>query len=143
MVNRFMTNLRELITNLIIFFLLIYCLMQSFLPIFGYTFFLPFNFVELGDESFDYSRLLLLKSASLFTMGLFIVNYSRHKRPLSAIAPLVVMSYSLVFFEILFYFTVAKTTNYSVSPGLIVFFTLTAGLLHYRNIKDSKTIFKN
>ena len=86
---------------------------------------------------------MLLKSASLFTMGLFIVNYSRHKRPLSAIAPLVVMSYSLVFFEILFYFTVAKTTNYSVSPGLIVFFTLTAGLLHYRNIKDSKTIFKN
>ena len=37
----------------------------------------------------------------------------------------------------------AKTTNYIVSPGLIVFFTLTGGLLHYRNIKDSKTIFKN
>ena len=138
-----MSKLREFITNIVILFLLIYCLLQSFLPVFGYTFSLPFNFSEIDDETFDFSRLLLVKSASLFTMALFIVNYSRHKRPLSAIAPLVVMSYSLVFFEILFYFTVAKTTNYSVSPGLIIFFTLTAGLLHYRNIKDSKTIFKN
>ena len=138
-----MRKLRDFITNIVIFFLLIYCLLGSFLPVFGYTFYLPFNFIEIDKETFEFSRLLLVKSASLFTMALFVVNYTRHKRPLSAIAPLVVMSYSLVFFEILFYFTVAKITNYVVSPGLIVFFGLTAGLLHYRNIKDSKTIFKN
>ena len=138
-----MGKLRDFITNIVIFFLLIYCLLGSFLPVFGYTFYLPFNFIEIDKETFEFSRLLLVKSASLFTMALFVVNYTRHKRPLSAIAPLVVMSYSLVFFEILFYFTVAKITNYVVSPGLIVFFGLTAGLLHYRNIKDSKTIFKN
>ena len=138
-----MSKLRDFITNIVIFFLLIYCLLGYFLPVFGYTFYLPFNFIEIDKETFEFSRLLLVKSASLFTMALFVVNYTRHKRPLSAIAPLVVMSYSLVFFEILFYFTVAKITNYVVSPGLIVFFGLTAGLLHYRNIKDSKTIFKN
>ena len=137
-----MGKLRDFITNIVIFFLLIYCLLGSFLPVFGYTFYLPFNFIEIDKETFEFSRLLLVKSASLFTMALFVVNYTHHKRPLSAIAPLVVMSYSLVFFEILFYFTVAKITNYVVSPGLIVFFGLTAGLLHYRNIKDSKTIFK-
>ena len=138
-----MGKLRDFITNIVILFLLIYCLLGSFLPVFGYTFYLPFNFIEINKEAFEFSRLLLVKSASFFTMALFIVNYTRHKRPLSAIAPLVVMSYSLVFFEILFYFTVAKITSYVVSPGLIVFFGLTAGLLHYRNIKDSKTIFKN
>ena len=138
-----MSKLRELLTNFIIFFLLIYCLLQSFIPVFGYTFLLPFNLIEIADQNFNFSRLLLIKSASLFTMALFIINYSRHKRPLSAIAPVVVICYSLVFFEILFHFTVAKFTSYTTSPALVIFSTVTGGLLHYRNVKDAKTIFKN
>ena len=101
------------------------------------------TFLELENTNFNYVRLLVLKSATLTTMALFIINYSRHKRPLSAIAPVVVICYSLVFFEILFHFTVAKFTSYTTSPALVIFFTLTGGLLHYRNVKDAKTIFKN
>ena len=136
-----MSKLRELLTNFIIFLLLIYCLLQSFIPVFGYTFLLPFNLIEIADQNFNFSRLLLIKSASLFTMALFIINFWRHRRPLSAIAPIVVICYSLVFFELLSVVTLQQFTEYEANIYLIIFFITAGGLLHFKNIKNSESIF--
>ena len=90
----------------------------------------PLLFLELENTSFNYVRLLVLKSATLTTMALFIINFWRHRRPLSAIAPVVVICYSLVFFELLSVVTLQQFTEYEANIYLIIFF-ITAGGLFY------------
>ena len=111
--------------NLFIF----WCTLQP-LP-FMEELFMPFTFLELENTSFNYVRLLVLKSATLTTMALFIINFWRHRRPLSAIAPVVVICYSLVFFELLSVVTLQQFTEYEANIYLYFFITA-GGLLHFK-----------
>ena len=137
-----MTKIRELITNLTTLFFFFWTLVAAFAPFLEYEVFFPFRFEPLGSKEFDYIRLIVFKSSALFTLTLFTLNFWRRKRPLSAIAPVVVMCYSLVFFEILAFFTLEQFTDYKVNIYLIMFFASAGGLLHYRNIKESNKIFQ-
>ena len=136
-----MTKLREIFTNLITIYLFLWCIITAFTPYFGYELFMPFTFLELDNTSFNYVRLLILKSAALTTMALFIIHFWRHRRPLSAIAPVVVICYSLVFFELLSVVTLQQFTEYEANIYLIIFFITVGGLLHFKNIKNSESIF--
>jgi len=137
-----MTKIRELITNLILLFFFFWTLVAAFVPFLEYEVFFPFRFEALGSKEFDYVRLVVFKSSALFTLTLFTLNFWRRKRPLSAIAPVVVMCYSLVFFEILSIFTLEQSTEYKANIYLMLFFASAGGLLHYRNIKESQKIFQ-
>ena len=136
-----MTKIRELITNLITLFFFFWTLVAAFAPFLEYEVFFPFRFEALGSKEFDYVRLVVFKSSALFTLTLFTLNFWRRKRPLSAIAPVVVMCYSLVFFEILSIFTLEQSTEYKANIYLMLFFASAGGLLHYRNMKESNKIF--
>ncbi len=136
-----MTKLREIFTNLVTIYLFLWCIITAFTPYFGYELFMPFTFLELEDTSFNYVRLLILKSGALATMALFIFNFWRHRRPLSAIAPVVVICYSLVFFELLSVVTLQQFTEYETNIYLLIFFITAGGLLHFKNIKNSESIF--
>ena len=137
-----MTKIRELITNLITLFFFFWTLVAAFAPFLEYEVFFPFRFEALGSKEFDYVRLVVFKSSALFTLTLFTLNFWRRKRPLSAIAPVVVMCYSLVFFETLSIFTLEQFTEYKANIYLMMFFASAGGLLHYRNIKESNKIFQ-
>ena len=136
-----MTKIREIFTNLITIYLFFWCIVTAFAPYIGYELFMPFTFLQLENTSFNYVRLLVLKSATLTTMALFIINSWRQRRPLSAIAPVVVICYSLVFFELLSVATLQQFTEYEANIYLIFFFITTGGLLHFKNIKNSESIF--
>ena len=136
-----MTKIREIFTNLITIYLFFWCIITAFAPYIGYELFMPFTFLELENTSFNYVRLLVLKSATITTMALFMINFWRHRRPLSAIAPVVVICYSLVFFELLSVVTLQQFTEYEANIYLIIFFITAGGLLHFKNIKNSESIF--
>ena len=136
-----MTKIREFITNLITLYFFFWTLVAAFAPFWMSEVFFPFRFEALGSKEFDYVRLVVFKSSALFTLSLFTLNFWRRKRPLSAIAPVVVMCYSLVFFEILSIFTLEQSTEYKANIYLMLFFASAGGLLHYRNMKESNKIF--
>ena len=130
--------------NLLLFIIATYAITAAILPIFGYQIFtFPIKIEAIQNLSFDYVRLLLLRSAVFLTMSVFLFNYAIYRRPYSALAPVVVFSYSMAIFEFLSQFTIQQTTDYSSNPFAIVFWLTIALLSHYKNSKSSQTIFKD
>ena len=139
-----MATLLEKLFNLMLIFLAVFAISASILPLFGYQLFIfPIKFEAFQDLSFDYMRLLMLRSCVFLTMSIFLLNYSLYRRPHSALAPVAVFCYTISIFEFLSQFIIAKTTEYSSSPFVIVFWLLIGAILHYKNAMNAKTIFKN
>ena len=98
----------EKIFNLLLAVIAIYAITSSILVLFGYQFFtFPIKIEVIQNLSFDYIRLLLLRSCVFLTMAIFLLNYALYKRPYSALAPVVVFCYALSFFE----FNISFSTN--------------------------------
>lgn len=125
-------------------FLAVFAISASILPVFGYQLFtFPIKLEVIQDLSFDYVRLLLLRSSVFLTMSIFLLNYALYRRPYSALAPVAVFCYTLSIFEFLSQFIIAQTTEYSSNPFAIVFWLLIGAILHYKNAMNAKTIFRN
>ena len=139
-----MTTLLEKLFNLMLIFLAVFAISASILPVFGYQLFsFPIKLEVVQDLSFDYVRLLLLRSSVFLTMSIFLLNYALYRRPYSALAPVAVFCYTLSIFEFLSQFIIAQTTEYSSNPFVIVFWLLVGAILHYKNAMNAKTIFRN
>jgi len=139
-----MVKLLEKLFNLMLIFLAVFAISASILPVFGYQLFIfPIKFEAFQDLSFDYMRLLLLRSSVFLTMSIFLLNYSLYRRPYSALAPVAVFCYTISIFEFFSQFIIAQTTEYSSSPFVIVFWLIIGAILHYKNAMNAKTIFKN
>jgi len=139
-----MTTLLEKLFNLMLIFLAVFAISASILPVFGYQLFsFPIKLEVIQDLSFDYVRLLLLRSSVFLTMSIFLLNYALYRRPYSALAPVAVFCYTLSIFEFLSQFFIAQTTEYSSNPFAIVFWLLIGAILHYKNAMNAKTIFRN
>ena len=133
----------EKLLNLLLALIAFYAITAAIVPVFGYQLFIfPIKFEVIQNISFDYVRLLLLRSCVFLTMAVFILNYALYKRPYSALAPVAVFCYSLSIFEFLAQFTIAQITDYSISTSGIVFFLTLAILAHYKNSKSAKLLFK-
>ena len=133
----------EKLLNLLLALVAVYAMTAAIVPVFGYQLFIfPIKFEIIQNLSFDYVRLLLLRSCVFTTMAVFIVNYALYKRPYSALSPVAVFCYSLSIFEFFAQFTLAQTTDYSISPSGIVFFLSIAILAHYKNSKSANSIFR-
>ena len=134
----------EKIFNLLLAVIAIYAITSSILVLFGYQFFtFPIKIEVIQNLSFDYVRLLLLRSCVFLTMAIFLLNYALYKRPCSALAPVVVFCYSLSFFEFISQFTLQNTTEYSSNTFAMVFWLFVGVLAHYKNKKNAQTIFRN
>jgi len=139
-----MARLLENLFNLTLFLIALYAITAAIVPLFGYQLFImPIKFETFQNLSFDYIRLLLLRSCVFLTMAIFLLNYALYKRPYSALAPMLVFSYSMSVFEFLSAFSIQQTTEYSSNPFAIVFWLIIAVLTHYKNSKSSQTIFRN
>ena len=139
-----MSRLQEKLFNLTLFFIALYAVIAAVVPLFGYQFFImPIKFEAISNISFDYIRLLLLRSCIFITMAVFLLNYALYKRPYSALAPVYVFCYSLSIFELLTVFSIQQTTDYSTSPFAVVFWLVVGASAQYKNSKSANTIFKN
>jgi hypothetical protein len=139
-----MARLLDKLYNLTLLLLALYATTAAIAPLFGYQLFImPIKFETFQNLSFDYIRLLLLRSCVFITMAIFLLNYAFYKRPYSALAPLVVFFYSMSFFEFLSIFLIQQTTEYSSNPFAIVIWLIIAVLTHYKNSKSADTIFRN
>ena len=139
-----MATLLEKLFNLLLIFLAVFAISASILPLFGYQLFIfPIKFEAFQDLSFDYMRLLMLRSCVFLTMSIFLLNYSLYRRPYSALAPVAVFCYTISIFEFFSQFIIQQTTEYSSSPFVIVFWLIIGAILHYKNAMNAKTIFKN
>ena len=133
----------EKLLNLLLALIAFYAITAAIVPVFGYQLFIfPIKFEVIQNISFDYVRLLLLRSCVFLTMAVFILNYALYKRPYSALAPVAVFFYSLSIFEFLAQFTIAQITDYSISTSGIVFFLSLAIFAHYKNSKSANLLFK-
>jgi len=133
----------EKLLNLLLALIAFYAITAAIVPVFGYQLFIfPIKFEVIQNISFDYVRLLLLRSCVFLTMAVFILNYALYKRPYSALAPVAVFFYSLSIFEFLAQFTIAEITDYSISTSGIVFFLSLAIFAHYKNSKSANLLFK-
>ena len=134
----------ETLFNLLLLVLAFYVISAAIIPLFGYQLFIfPIKLEVIQDLSFDYVRLLLLRSCVFLTMAVFIFNYALYKRPYSALAPVAVFCYSLSIFEFLAQFTIQQTTEYSSNPFAIVLWLIVGALTHYKNARSAKTIFRD
>ena len=134
----------ETLFNLMLFVLASYVISAAIIPLFGYQLFIfPIKLEVIQDLSFDYVRLLLLRSCVFLTMAVFMSNYALYKRPYSALAPVAVFCYSLSIFEFLAQFTIQQTTEYSSNPFAIVLWLIVGALTHYKNAGNAKTIFRD
>ena len=139
-----MARLLENLFNLTLFLIALYAITAAIVPLFGYQLFImPIKFETFQNLSFDYIRLLLLRSCVFLTMAIFLLNYAFYKRPYSALAPVFVFSYLMSIFEFLSVFSIQQTTEYSSNPFAIVFWLIIGALTHYKNSKSSRTIFRN
>ena len=138
-----MAKVLEKLFNLLLIFLAVFAISASILPLFGYQLFIfPIKFEVFQDLSFDYMRLLILRSCVFLTMSIFLLNFALYKRPYSALAPVAVFCYMISIFEFLSQFIIQQTTEYSSSPFVIVFWLIIGAILHYKNAMNAKTIFK-
>ena len=134
----------ETLFNLMLFVLAFYVISAAIIPLFGYQLFIfPIKLEVIQDLSFDYVRLLLLRSCVFLTMAVFMFIYALYKRPYSALAPVAVFCYSLSIFEFLAQFTIQQTTEYSSNPFAIVLWLIVGALTHFKNARNAKTIFRD
>lgn len=139
-----MSRLQERLFHLTLFLIALYAVIAAVVPLFGYQFFImPVKFEAIKNISFDYIRLLLLRSCIFFTMAIFLLDYALYRRPYSALAPVYVFCYSMSIFELLAVFSVQQITDYSASPYAVIFWLVVGGLAQYKNSKSANTIFRN
>ena len=67
-----MSRLQEKLFNLTLFLIALYAVIAAVVPLFDYQFFImPVRFGAISNISFDYVRLLLLRSCIFFAMAVF------------------------------------------------------------------------
>ena len=112
----------------------------SLLPVLGWNLYLPFQVEEL-DLTGVYLRLVTIKSAAFMTMVYFILNYLRHRRPLSSVAPRLVFSNFIVGFGV--FFMVRYTHLVLIDWLVLTLLAILSVMLFFENEKESRTIFKD
>ena len=128
------------IVQAVLVILMIWLMVASFLPIAGWSLYLPFKIEEL-DLSGAYLRLVTIKSAAFMTMAYSIYNYLRHRRPLSSVAPLLVFSNFVVGFGV--YYMIRYDPSVMVNWLVLAFLIILSVMLFFENEKESRTIFKD
>ena len=92
--------------RMLIGFIALVLLLMAVLPLFGFNLILVLGPVVLQpfDASLEPIYLFVSRSAGLATAAFFAINFLRHRRPLTAAAPLLVYANFTLFFGVAFLF---------------------------------------
>lgn len=121
----------------ILILLMLWLMLSACIAPFGYFWSLPWGLDRL-ELTGNQMRFMAIRSATFLTLAYFILNYLRHRRPLSSVAPLLVFNNCLI--------VVASVTIMIGTPvwqdwiAVGILYAL-APLLFIEHRKESKTIF--
>ena len=131
-----------MIIRIVISLIVIWMTIASLLPFFGINFVLfrgaTIEPILLNEEN---TYLHVVRSAAFATMALFGLNYLRNKRPLSAVAPLLVFASFLCIYAPLYLFI--RGTSYWWEWASFTFMVGLAVILFRENKAEAKKIFLN
>jgi hypothetical protein len=124
-------------------FLLFACLAvlliaTAFLPLFDVNFLI--HRMSVTSESVETSY-LAIRSATFASLAFFVVNFLRHKRPLSAVAPMLAFCNFLVFFGVAL---MVKRAQYELMPWVVLIIIAALSVfLHRENKAQNSVIFRD
>ena len=131
-----------MIIRVVIGLIIIWMTIASLLPFFGINFVLfrgaTIEPILLNEEN---TYLHVVRSAAFATMALFGINYLRNKRPLSAVAPLVVYGSFLCIYAPLY--LLIRGTSHWGEWASVAFMIFLAVILFRENKAEAKKIFLN
>ena len=131
-----------MIIRIVVSLIIIWMTIASLLPFFGINFVLfrgaTIEPILLNEEN---TYLHVVRSAAFATMALFGINYLRSKRPLSAVAPLVVYGSFLFIYAPLYLFI--RGTSHWWEWASVAFMIFLVVILHRENRAEAKKIFLN
>ena len=131
-----------MIIRVVIGLIIIWMIIASLLPFFGINFVLfrgaTVEPIILTDEN---TYLHVVRSASFASMALFGINFLRNKRPLSAVAPLLVFASFLCIYAPLYLFT--RGNSYWWEWACFAFMIVLVVVLFRENKAEAKKIFLN
>ena len=131
-----------MIIRVVIGLIIIWMTIASLLPFFGINFVLfrgaTVEPIILTDEN---TYLHVVRSAAFASMALFGINYLRNKRPLSAVAPLLVFSSFLCIYAPLYLFT--RGNSYWWEWASFALMVVLVVVLFRENKAEAKKIFLN
>lgn len=128
--------------RVIVSLIVIWMSIASLLPFFGINFVLfrgaTVEPILLTEEN---TYLHVVRSAAFATMALFGINYLRNKRPLSAVAPLVVYGSFLCMYAPIYLFI--RGSSYWSEWAAVAFMIVLVVILSRENRAEAKKIFFN
>ena len=131
-----------MIIRIVIGLIIIWMTIASLLPFFGINFVLfrgaTVEPIILTDEN---TYLHVVRSAAFASMALFGINFLRNKRPLSAVAPLLVFASFLCIYAPIYLFT--RGNSYWWEWASFAFMVGLAVVLFRENKAEAKKIFLN
>ena len=131
-----------MIIRIVVSLIIIWMTIASLLPFFGINFVLfrgaTVEPIILTDEN---TYLHVVRSAAFASMAFFGINYLRNKRPLSAVAPLLVLASFLSVYAPLYLFI--RGTSYWWEWASFAFMVGLAVVLFRENKAEAKKIFLN
>ena len=131
-----------MIIRIVIGLIIIWMTIASLLPFFGINFVLfrgaTVEPIILTDEN---TYLHVVRSAAFASMALFGINFLRNKRPLSAVAPLLVFASFLCIYAPLYLFI--RSTSYWWEWASFAFMVVLVVVLFRENKAEAKKIFLN
>ena len=122
-------------------FIALVLLLMAVLPLFGFNLILVLGpaAIEPFDPSVEPIYLFVARSAGMATAAFFAVNFLRHRRPLTAAAPLFQYANFTVVFGLAY---LVQTSSYQLTqlwPVLILI--VLSGFLFKQNQRDSAKVF--
>ena len=131
-----------MIIRVVVGLIIIWMTIASLLPFFGINFVLfrgaTVEPIILTDEN---TYLHVVRSAAFASMALFGINFLRNKRPLSAVAPLLVFASFLCIYAPLYLFT--RGNSYWWEWASFAFMIVLVVVLFRENKAEAKKIFLN
>jgi hypothetical protein len=128
--------------RILIGFIALVLLLMAVLPLFGVNLILVLGpaVLEPFDASSEPIYLFVGRSAGLATAAFFAINFLRHRRPLTAAAPLLVYANFTIFFGLAYLFQTSSFQLIDLWPVPLLIGLST--FLYAQNQRESAKIFK-
>ena len=126
------------LTKILMVVLLFWMIPAAVIPIFDLVIWFPYvTSVPINDLANH--RLLSVRSAAFMTIGYFIINHLRQKKPLSSVSPVFVYVNFLLMFSIIL---LIKNGGPTTEWFTVIFLSIFSGILFFENKNESNKIFK-
>ena len=127
------------LTKILMVVLLFWMIPAAVIPIFDLVIWFPYvTSVPINDLANH--RLLSVRSAAFMTIGYFIINHLRQKKPLSSVSPVFVYVNFLLMFSIIL---LIKNGGPTTEWFTVIFLSIFSGILFFENKNESNKIFKD